>query len=109
MTKTQGTIASPLEILKGNGFKPSSDLNYCTDNGIEYFIGWKNKEALIVAIIYDETVYMITKPELREMSQTARTYGIEKVTLLTNYGLELHSRHEKPETVGLNRIVKAVN
>ncbi len=103
----QGTIASPLEILKGNGFKPASDLNYCTDNGVEYFIGWKEDKALIVALIHDESLYFITKPELREMSATARTYGIKHITLLTNYGIELHSRQEKPETVGLNKIIKA--
>lgn len=85
---SQGTIANPLEILKGNGFKPSSDLNYCTENGIEYFIGWQGNKALIVA--------------------TARHYGITHITLLTNYGLELHSRYEKPETVGLNKIIKAI-
>lgn len=109
MKKTQGTIGNPLDILKYNGFKPSSDLNYCTANGVEYYIGWKGKEALVVAIIHDESLYMITKPELREMSLTAKTANIEKVTLLTNYGLELHSRLEKPEIVGLNKIIKAIN
>ena len=106
---TQGTIASPLEILKGNGYKASSDLNYCTENGVEYFIGWKKDRALIVALIHDETLYFITKAELREMSLTARTHGIKHITLLTNYGIELHSRLEKPETVGLNKIIKATS
>lgn len=105
----QGEIAAPLDILKGNGYKPNSDLNYCTDNGVEYFIGWKEDKALIVALIHDESIYFITKPELREMSLSARLAGIKKVTLLTNYGLELHSRLEKPETVGLNKIIKTIN
>jgi hypothetical protein len=109
MKKTQGEIANPLDILKYNGYKPDTDLNYCTDNGVEYYIGWKDKAALIVAIMYDESIYMISKEELREMSLSARHYGIEKVTLLTNYGMELHSRLEKPETVGLNKIIKAVS
>lgn len=106
MKTTQGEIAAPLEILKGNGFTPNSDLNYCTDNGIEYYIGWKKDKALIVAMIHDESIYFITKEELREMSLTAKTKGINHVTLLTNYGLELHSKYETPETVGLSQIIK---
>lgn len=99
-------IAAPLDILKGNGYKPATDLNYCTDNGVEYYIGWKEDKALIVAIIHNEDIYLITKTELREMSETARTYGVSKVTLLTNYGLELHSRLEKPQIVGIDKIIK---
>lgn len=105
---SQGTIASPLEILQGNGFKPSSDLNYCTDSGIEYFIGWKKDKALVVALLHGEDIWLIRKPELREMSLTARTHGISHITLLTNYGIELHSRLEKPETIGFNKIIKVV-
>jgi hypothetical protein len=101
------TIGDPLSILNCNGYKPLSELNYCTENGIEYFIGYKENKALVVAIIFNEDIYFITKPELREMSLTAKIKGINDVTFLTNYGIELHSRFEKPETIGFNRIIKA--
>ncbi len=40
--------------------------------------------------------------------ETAYKVNDYPVTLLTNYGLELHSRLEKPETVGLNSILKNI-
>lgn len=96
-----------INILKERGFKVLSDLNYCTDNGIEYFIGYdKFNTALVVALMHDEELYLITKEELREMSLTARTKGIEKVILITNYGVELHSKHEKAKDVGFDAIMK---
>lgn len=106
--KINTTIAAPLDILKGNGYKYYSDLNYCTNSGVEYFIGWKEDKALVVALIHDENIYFINKDELRQMSLAAKIKGIANVTLLTNYGLELHSRYEKPEIVGFNKIIKNI-
>lgn len=97
---------TPLEYLYLSGFIPNSDLNFCTDSGIEYYIGYKGTEAAIVALIEDENTYLLPKPELREMSWTAKVKGIDKVTLFTNYGVELHSKYEKPQTVGFDKIEK---
>lgn len=96
--------------LRSKGYFIPSDLPYCTEEGKEYYIGHKYNKAGIVAIMEDESNYLLTKGELREMALTARTYGIEEVTLYTNYGLELHSRLETPlKTVGINRIKKDIN
>jgi len=40
------------------------------------------------------------------MSLTAKVKGINEVVLYTNYGIELHSKYEKPEDIGFDRIVK---
>lgn len=81
-------------FLSDTGFKPVSNLNYCTQRGIEYFIGYRGDQAAISAFIHDESIYFIEKDELREMAETAKVKGIKKVHLFTNYGLELHSQHE---------------
>jgi hypothetical protein len=95
-----------LQLLKDKGYKPISDLNYCTESGIEYYIGFKGDKAAIAAMIHDESIYFITKDELRLMSLTAKVAGIHHVTLFTNYGIELHSKLEKPECIGFNKIHK---
>ncbi len=97
---------TPLEILTDRGFKPVSDLNYCLANGIEYYVGQTKDSAAIVALMYCEDLYFIDKIDLRIMAETAKTYGINKVILYTNYGMEIHSKYEKPEIVGLNKIIK---
>lgn len=96
-------------FLIDKGFKLHSELPYCTYNGIEYYIGTKDDTAAVVAAMHDESLYLIDKNDLREMSATARTKGINKVTLFTNYGLEIHSRHETAQTVGFNKIVKPIS
>lgn len=98
-----------IEILKSKGFYPVSDLNYCTDNGIEYYIGYRGSKAGVCALITDENVYMIDKDSLREMSYTAKVRGINEVHLFTNYGLEIHSKHENAQTVEFTSIQKVVN
>lgn len=98
-----------LKILSENSFKSHSDLNYCTENGIEYYIGSKGINAAVVAIITDENNYFINKDDLREMSCTAKEKGIENVILFTNYGIELHSKFETPSTVGFGKIHKMVS
>lgn len=96
-----------LEYLKSLGAKPNSDLNYSTEkNGINYYIGDKGGTAFVVAFIEDDNSYMIDKEDAREMSLTARTKGINKVELHTNYGIELHSTHENPKTIGFDKIKK---
>jgi len=98
---------TPLEILIDRGFKPVSDLNYCLAQGTEYFIGHANKKAAIVSLMpEDESIYFIDKDGLRIMAETAKTYGIKDVFLYTNYGVELHSKYELPDIVGINKIIK---
>jgi len=87
-------------------FTLSSKLNYCTESGVEYYIGQSSDKAVILAFIHDESIYFIDKNELREMALTAKVKGINHVTLYTNYGLELHSKYETPFTVGMNVIEK---
>jgi len=96
-----------IDILIDRGFKPVSDLNYCLENGIEYFIGYKGKRAAIVSLMpEDESIYLIEKCALREMSETAMTHGIEHLILYTNYGLEIHSKYENANTVGFSQFIK---
>lgn len=101
---------TPIEILQDRGFKVYSDLPYILSNGIEYYIGESNSRAGIVALIEEGegSIYMLFKEDLREMAKNARHsgYKLEEFILYTNYGLELHSKHESPETVGLTQIVK---
>lgn len=84
----------------------TKSLPYCTENGINYYIDFLGKEAVVTANIEDENVFVLTKEDLRNMSLTARIKGIETVVLHTNYGLELHSKYENAKTVGFNLIYK---
>jgi len=105
----QETKNRSLELLKENGYTPISDLNYAIDNGIEYYIGYKGDKAGVVALIIDEDNCMICKEDLRGMALTAKIKGIETIELFTNYGLELHSRYDKPEVVGFTKITKTLS
>lgn len=80
-------------------------LNYTTANGINFDIHFENKKSVIIAKIEDENIFMLDKSDLREMAETARVKGIDKVELHTNYSLELRSS-EKPKFVGLDFIKK---
>ena len=98
-----------IEVLQDRGFKANSDLPYCTANGTEYYVGINEQvknNAAIVALINNEEHYLLDKADLREMSETATTYGIKRVTLYTNYGIEIHSKFESANIVGLDRIIK---
>jgi hypothetical protein len=96
-----------IEILKDRGFNPNSNLNYCLAQGTEYYVGYRGKSAAIVSLMpEDESIYFIDKTDLKVMAETARVIGIEDITLYTNYGVEIHSKHENSETVGINRIIK---
>lgn len=101
--------SNALLILVDKGYKPISDLNFCTESGVEYYIGNKGNEAAISAIIHNEKLCVISKDELREMSLTAKTKGIDKVVLFTNYGVEIHSRYESAKSVGMDKITKLVS
>lgn len=97
----------PIEILKDRGFKVYIDLPFVLSNGAEFYVGERLTEAGIVAIMpEDESIYFLDKADLRKIAETAKTYGIEEAILYTNYGLELHSKHESPEVVGLTQIIK---
>lgn len=95
-----------IEFLKAHGYAVNTDLNYCTNDGINFYVGQANGQSAVVAFIEDENVYIIDKPCLREMSAAAKTAGITYTTLYTNYGLELHSQHEQPKDVGFNVIAR---
>lgn len=95
----------PQEILIDRGFKPQP-LNYCTKNGINFYIGENLNKAAAVAIIEDENQYLLTKEDLREISTSAKVKGIDNVILYTNFGCEIHSKYEKPEIVGFDMIKK---
>lgn len=99
-------MKTELEILKENGFQPFTDLSYCTINETEFYIGYKGNSAAIVALIQDDEHYLLEKPDLKEMADTARIKGIDHVTLFTNYGCEIHSKYEGCEIVGFNLILK---
>ena len=101
---------TPIEILQDRGFKVYGNLPYVLPNGIEYYLGESNSRVGIVALVDEEegSIYMLYKEDLREIAENARRsgYKLEEFILYTNYGLELHSKHESPETVGLTQIVK---
>jgi len=101
---------TPIEILIDRGFKVYSRFPYLLPNGIEYYLGESNSRVGILALVDEEegSIYMLYKEDLREIAQEAKEYGykVEEFILYTNYGLELHSKHESPETVGLTQIVK---
>jgi hypothetical protein len=95
-------------ILKDRGFdKNLSDLPYCLENGVEYYVGVNGKHAAISCLL-DESldVWSLDKNSIREMSLTAKTKGIETVAMYTNYGLDIHSKHETPKMVGIDRLIK---
>ncbi len=95
------------EILIDRGYKPVSDLNYCLAQGTEYFVGYKGKSAAIVSLMPDdESIYFIDKPGLKVMTETAKVMGIDSVILYTNYGVEIHSKYEDAQSVGLSRFIK---
>jgi hypothetical protein len=95
-----------IEFLKAHGYAVNSDLNYCTNGGINFYVGHAKGQSAAAAFIEDESVYMIDKPCLREMSAAAKTAGVMYTTLYTNYGMELHSQHEQSKDVGFNAIIK---
>ena len=95
----------PTEILTDRGFNPQP-LNYCTKSGKSFYLGYNKTQAGVVAMIEDESDYLLTKEDLTEISTTAKVKGITEVNLFTNFGLEIHSKHETPEIVGFNRIKK---
>lgn len=107
-TPKLNTMQKEFSILSQFGYTVLSDLNYCTENGIEFYIGISEdrKNTAVIALIQDENLYLIEKKYLREMAETARFYAIKNVTLFTNYGIELHSTLESPKTVGFDKIEK---
>ena len=95
-----------LSYLKKIGANSQGDLNYTTENGVDFYIGLKDTTAIVVAIVESEDNYMLYKEDMKEMSSSARTKGIKSVELHTNFGMELHSTHENPKSVGFDKIVK---
>jgi hypothetical protein len=105
------TYANPNDYLIAMGAKPDFYLeNSTVKNGINYFIGYKDNKVIVVAFIEDENNYMIDKEDARSMSSFAKSLGKSKgadtVELYTNYGLELHSKHEDAKTLGFDKIYK---
>jgi hypothetical protein len=97
---------SPIDFLKDKGFTPVSDLPFCTESGAVYFAADNKNKSAIVAIIEDESLYLLTKEELRMMADSVKYKGVDEVILYTNYGLELHGKYESPKTVGMTEIYK---
>jgi hypothetical protein len=104
---------NPLKYLSLMGAKTYGDLNYSTSkNGIDYHIGRKKdkngkNKAIVVAFITDENNYMIEKEDAKEMSETAKEKGVDRVELYTNYGVEIRSS-QKPQFLGFDKIVKVI-
>ena len=96
----------PLKYLDAMGAKVHSNLPHTTKNGIDFYIGYKGDKAIVVAFIEDENNYELTKEDAREMAESAKTKGVETVEFYTNYGVEMHSRHEKPSDLGFDKIHK---
>lgn len=94
------------EYIKKIGANPVGDLNYTTQHqGIDYYIAIIGNKAIVIAFM-DGDNHMIDKQDAIEMSETARFKGIKTVELHTNYGVELHSKNEKPEDIGFDKIKK---
>jgi hypothetical protein len=100
---------NPINYIKKMGAKMHSNLNYSTEySGINYYIGQKGDKAIVVAFIDDDN-YFMSKEDAREMAITAKTKGIETVELYTDYGIELHSKNETPQSIGFDKIYKVVS
>jgi len=100
-------MAREIEYIKEKGYEPFGTLNFSTSkNGIDYYIGTKGNKAIVVALDPDEDNFMIEKQDAREMAHSAKLKGIKHVELHTNYGVELHSRHEKPKDIGFDKVEK---
>lgn len=83
------------KYLIDSGHDKNISINH-TKNNIKYLIGESdNKNALIVALIENKDVYLLTKDDAKEMLQKAKSPGIKTVSLMTNYGLEVHSKMAK--------------
>jgi pyridoxine 5'-phosphate synthase PdxJ len=72
----------------------NSKLNYCTENGHEFYVE-ANKNTAIINCIADNDAEIIGNPiqpsDLKEMIETAKTHGIEFVELHTNFGIDVHT------------------
>jgi len=96
-----------IEILKDRGFNPITDLPFCLSNGAEYYIGYCNKIAGIVSLMPEnESIYFLDKIDLLKMAETAMIKGVEQAYLYTNYGVEIHSKYENPQSVNMAKIIK---
>lgn len=105
-----GTRNYPIEMLKNKGYKINSNLPFTLSNGAEFYIGEKLSEAAIICLMPEnESIYFLDKIDLRKMTETAKTYNIQNVILYTNFGVELHSKHESPQIVGLHKLIKIDN
>jgi len=103
------TYTNPLDYLKAMGAKVYSDLNFSTEDGIDYYVGQKGSKSIVVSFIVpdeEESKYLITKEDAREMANTAKIKGTETVEFYTDYGIELHSTLEKPKDIGFDKIYK---
>lgn len=98
---------NPVEYLNSIGINVRKDeLNYTTSkNDINFYVGYKDKKAIVVAFIEDEDNYMIDKEDAREMVNSAKIKGIDTIELHTNYGIELRKK-EKPTSIGFDKIYK---
>ena len=101
-------MLNAITYLRSKNTHLPSDLNYCTHNGINFYVGFINSKAMIGAFIEDDEKFLITKEDLLEMVHCAKIEGIATVELHTNYGVELHSVFENSKSYGIDKIVKVV-
>ena len=79
-----------------------NQLPYCTENGHEYFTNSTGKTVFINCHNDNDSEVManpISPKDLQQMIETAKTFGIEKIELHTNYGIDLHSRKLKTNPI----------
>ena len=89
-----------------------TELNYCTDNGHEFYVSTNNNVAIINCIGYNDaeiTGNPIQSSDVKEMIETAKTYGIEFVELHTNFGIDIHSHTLKTAKAYNNFSIKKLN
>jgi hypothetical protein len=99
-------------FLAAKGYTPDS-IPYTTDGGTyEFYIGRKGDE-IGVALYVDEKTHsfeemILSKKVLKEIGETARIAGINKIVVYSNLGVDIHSRNynEDIKKLGIDQIVK---
>ncbi len=86
-----------LDYQNEKGFYVPSNLPYCTQRGIEYFVGHKNNQALVTVFSDCErdTFEGIEPMDIKEMMDSAKTHGIDIVIIDTNFAVNIHSKNLK--------------
>ncbi len=107
-TKLYSSYKDPILYIESMGAVLHGGINLTDKNKIAYYLATKGNKAIVVAFGLDATEnnWMIDKEDAREMSAKAKELGSDAIELYTNYGVELHSKHEKPTDIGFDKIYK---